>query len=101
LKKIKKLQKGKQRRDLEKLYVERQKVQDALEEKLNATECESGNMEVQRKNINKSVPDTMGDWIAKEERKSRKPWVTQEMINKVNERRQLENGNKEHGMKTN
>jgi hypothetical protein len=33
LKKIKKLQKGKQRRDLEKLYVERQKVQDTLEKK--------------------------------------------------------------------
>jgi hypothetical protein len=46
LKKIKKLQKGEERRDLEKLYIERQKVQDTLEEKLNAPECESGNKEV-------------------------------------------------------
>lgn len=79
MKKIKKLQKGKQRRDLEKLHVERHKVQDTLEEKLSAAECESGNVEVQRNNINKSVPDTMGNWIVKVERKSRKPWITQEI----------------------
>jgi len=57
-------------------------------------------VEVQRNNINKSVPNTMGDWIGKVERKSRKPWITQEMINKVNERRQWKNVNKEKGMKT-
>ena len=57
--------KGKQRKDLEKLCVERQNVQDTLEEKLGATECESGNVEVQRNNINKSVPVTMGNWIVK------------------------------------
>ena len=62
-------------------------MQDNLEENLSATECESGNVEVQRNNINKSVPDTIGDWIGKVERKSRKPWITQEMINKVKERR--------------
>jgi hypothetical protein len=75
-------------------------VQDTLEEKLSATECESGNMEVQRNNINKSVPDTIGDWIGKAERKSRKPRIIQEMINKVNERKQWKNVNKEQGMKT-
>jgi hypothetical protein len=100
LKKIKKLQKGKQRWDLEKLYVERQKMQDTLEEKLSATECESGNVEVQRNNLNKSVPDTMGDLIGKVERKSRKPWITQEMINKENERWQWKNVNKQQGIKT-
>jgi hypothetical protein len=36
---------------LEKLYAERQRGQNILEEKLGATECESGNAEVQLKNI--------------------------------------------------
>jgi hypothetical protein len=40
--------------DLEKLYGERQRVQNILEEKLGATECESGNSEVQWKNIKES-----------------------------------------------
>jgi hypothetical protein len=44
LKKIIKLQKGKLRRDLEKLYAQRQKVQDTLEEKLSVIECDSGNV---------------------------------------------------------
>jgi hypothetical protein len=69
-------------------------VQDTLEEKFSATECESGNVEVQRNNMNKSVPDSMGDWKGKVEWKSRKPRITQEMINKVNERRQWKNVNK-------
>jgi hypothetical protein len=43
LKKIIKFQKGKPRWDVKKLY-DRQKVQDALEEKLGATERESGNV---------------------------------------------------------
>ena len=33
--------------NLEKLYAERQRVQNILEEKLSAIECESGNAEVQ------------------------------------------------------
>jgi len=36
---------------LEKLYAERQRVQHILEERLSAIECESGNAEVQWKNI--------------------------------------------------
>jgi hypothetical protein len=52
-------------------------------------------VEVQRNNINKSVPDTMGDWIGKVEGKSLKPWIAQEIINKMNERRQWKNVNKE------
>jgi len=42
----------------------------------------------------------MGDFIGKVERKSRKPWITQEMINKVNERWQWKNVNKQQGIKT-
>ena len=51
LKKIIRFQKSKPRWDLEKLYAQRKSVQDTLEEKLGAIECESGNAEVQWKNI--------------------------------------------------
>ena len=47
LKKIIRLQKSRPGWDLEKLCAQRQRVQDTLEEKLCATECESGNSEVQ------------------------------------------------------
>jgi hypothetical protein len=53
LNRIIKIQKGKRRWDLEKLYVQRQKVQDFLDEKLGAAECLSGNFEVQWNNIKK------------------------------------------------
>ena len=43
LKKIIRFQKSRPRWDLEKLYAERQRVQNILEEKLGAFECESGN----------------------------------------------------------
>ena len=53
LKKIMRFQKSRPRWDLEKLYsyAQRQSVQDNLEEKLGAVECESENAEVQWKNI--------------------------------------------------
>ena len=47
LKKIIRFQKSRPRWDLEKLYAQRQKVQDTLEGKLCASECESVNSEVQ------------------------------------------------------
>jgi len=46
LKKIIRFQKSRLRWDLEKLYAERQRVQNILEEKLGAIECESGNAEL-------------------------------------------------------
>ena len=49
LKKIIRFQNSRPRRDLEKLYPERQRVQNILEEKLGAIECESRNAEVQWK----------------------------------------------------
>ena len=45
LKKIIRFQNSRPRWDLEKLYAQRQRVQDNLEEKLGAIECESGNAE--------------------------------------------------------
>ena len=50
LKKITRFPKSRPRWDLEKLYAQRQRVQDTLEEKLCAIECESGNAEVQWNN---------------------------------------------------
>jgi len=46
LKKIIRFQNSRPRWDLKKLYAQRQRVQDTLEEKLGAFECESGNSEV-------------------------------------------------------
>jgi len=50
LKKIIRFQNSRPRWDLQMLYAQRQTVQDTLEAKLGATECESGNAEVQWKN---------------------------------------------------
>ena len=70
LKKIIRFQKSKPRWDLEKLYAQRQSVQDTLEEKLGAIECESGNAEVQWKNIKECVLDTISERLVKITRKS-------------------------------
>ena len=83
LKKIIRIQKNKPRWDLEKLCAERQSVQDTLEEKLGATECESGNAEVQWKNIKECVLGTISNLIGKVEKRARKPWITQEMIDLI------------------
>jgi hypothetical protein len=89
LKKIIRFQISRPRRDLEKLYAERQRVQNILEEKLGAIECENGNDVVQWKNIKvirlvklrkyKSV------LVGKVEKRAMKPWITQEMITKMDE----------------
>jgi len=55
LKKIIRFQKSRPRWDLEKLHAQRQRVQDTLEEKFGAFESESGNAEVQCKNIKDCV----------------------------------------------
>jgi hypothetical protein len=91
--------KKKPRWDLEKLYAQQQEVHDSLEEKLCAIKCESGNVEVQWKNIKKCVLDTMSDLVGKVERRARKPWITQEMISKMDERRKWKNVNNEEGRK--
>jgi hypothetical protein len=85
LKKIMRFHKQKPRWDLEKLYAQRQVVHDRLEEKLGVIKCESGNVEVQWNNIKKCVLDTMSDLVGKVERRGRKPWITQEMISKMEE----------------
>jgi len=96
LKKIIRFQKSRPIWDLEKLYDQRQRVQDTLEEKLSAIECESGNAEVQWKNIKERVLDTISDLVGKVER-VRKPWITQEVINKMDKQRKWKNVNNEEG----
>jgi hypothetical protein len=75
-KKITRFRKRKPRWDLEKLYVQRQKVQDSLAEKLGAIRCETGNVGVQWNNIKKCVSDNMSDLVGKVDRRARKPWIT-------------------------
>jgi len=84
-KKIIRFQKSRPRWDLEKLFAQRQRVQDTVEEKLGAIECESGNAEVQWKNIQECVLDTISDLVGKVENRVRKPWITWEMISKMDE----------------
>ena len=72
-------------------------MQDTLEEKLGATECESGNAEVQWKNIKECVLDAISDLVGKVEKRARKPWITQEMISKMDKRKKWKNVNTEEG----
>ena len=84
---------------MEKLYAQRQGVQDTLEEKLGAMGCESGNVEVQWNNIKECVLDTISDLVVKVEKRAKKPRITQEMISKMDERRKWKNVNTEEGKK--
>jgi hypothetical protein len=63
-------------------------MQDTLEEKLGATEWESGKMEVQWNNIKKCALGNTNDLVVKVDRKARKQWMTWERISKMYERRQ-------------
>ena len=96
-KKIIRFQKSRPRWDLERLYAERQRVQNILEEKIGAIECESGNAEVHWKNIKECVLDTITDLVGKVAKRARKPLITQEMISKMDKRRKWKNVNTEEG----
>jgi hypothetical protein len=73
-------------------------VQDTLEEKLCVIECDIGNVEVQWKNIKECVLDTICDLVGKLEKRARNPWITREMMGKIDERRKWKNVNTEEGM---
>ena len=49
------------------------------------------------KNIKECVLDTISDLVGKVEKRARKPWITQEMISKMDERRKWKNVNTEGG----
>ena len=74
-------------------------MQNTLEGKLGAIECDSGNAEVQWNNIKECILDTLSDLVGKVEKRARKPWITQEMISKMDERRNWKNVNTEEGRK--
>jgi len=74
-------------------------LNDTLEGKLGAIECDSGNVEVQWNNIKKCVLDTLSDLVGKVEKRARKPWITQQVISKMDERRRWKNVNTEEGRK--
>ena len=97
LKKIIRFQKSRPRWDLEKLCAQRRRVQNTLEGKLCAIECESGNAEVHWNNIKECMLDTTSDLVGKVEKRAIKPWITQEMISKMGERRKWKCVNNEEG----
>jgi type I site-specific restriction endonuclease len=72
-------------------------VLDTLERKLGAIECDSRNVEVQWNNIKECVIDTLSDLVGKVKKRARKPWITQEMISKMDKRRKWKNLNNEEG----
>ena len=77
------------------------KEQDPLEENLGAIGCDSGNVDVQWNNINKCVLDILRDLVGKFEKSARKPWITQDMISKIGERRKWKNVNTEENRTNN
>ena len=58
-----------------------------------------GNVGVQWNNIKECVLDTISDLVGKVEKRARKPWITHEMICKMDERRKWKNVNTEEGRK--
>jgi type I site-specific restriction endonuclease len=52
---------------------------------------------VQWNNIKECMLDTISDLVGKVVKRARKPWVTQEMIRKMDERRKWKNVNNEEG----
>ena len=68
-------------------------MQDVIEEKCGAIECETGNVEVQWNNIKKFELDTVSDLVGKVERRERKARKTKEMIGKIGKRRKWKNAN--------
>ena len=55
--------------------------------KTRCNSIDSGNVEVQWNNIKECVLDNLSDLVGKVEKRARKPWITQEMISKMDKRR--------------
>jgi hypothetical protein len=71
MKKIMRFQKRRPEWDLEKLYTQKQTVQDTVERKVGAIECDSGNVEVQWYNIKEWVLNTLSDLVGKVEKRAK------------------------------
>ena len=74
-------------------------MHDTLEEKLSEIGCESGNVEVQWNNTKECVLDTISDLGGKVKKRARKPWITQEMLSKMDKRRKRKDVNTEEDRK--
>jgi hypothetical protein len=85
--------------DSEKWDAQRQKGQESLEEKLREGDCVNRNVEGEWKNIWKWLLDTLSDCVGKVEQRTRKPWITQEMISKMDEWRKWKSLNNEERTK--
>jgi hypothetical protein len=99
LKRIMRLQKRKPVWDLEKLQAQRQKAQESLEEKLRAGDYVNRNVGGQWNNSKKCLLYATSDCVGKVEKRTRKPWITQELISKMDEQRKLKCVNNEEGRK--
>lgn len=84
-----KVSKGELRCDLGKLYAQ---FQDTREEKRGEIYC-GNKIQGQWKNIKKCLLDTVSELVGKVERNAGEPWITQEMISKMDERRKQKSFN--------
>jgi DNA primase catalytic subunit len=66
-----------------------------LEEKLHAGNCVNRNVEGKCNNIKKCPLDTVSEYVGKVEKRARNPWITQEIISKIDERRKWKRVNNE------
>jgi hypothetical protein len=64
---------------------------------LSEIECESRKVELHWNNIKKFVLGSMSDLMEKPERRTRKPWNTQEVISQIDGRGKWRNVNNEDG----
>ena len=72
-------------------------MQDTLEEKFGLFECEGMSAEVQWKNTKECVLNNISDLVGKVKKRAIKPWITQEIISKMDERQKWKSLNTEEG----
>ena len=97
---LKKVHKGnmKKRWNLEKLKEKREIVREKLVERIKKEEFK--NVEQQWQNFSESIKEVAKEEIGFEEgRRIKKPWVTKEMLEKMNERRKFKGRSDEEGKK--
>jgi hypothetical protein len=104
LKKIWKRGKRKSKWNLDRLQSEREIVKAALEEKFseaNRVNSVEKSAESEWSSFKSVVLDVLGNNIGKVEKKAKKPWITTEMMKKMEERRRYKNTNIEKYKKLN
>ena len=97
LKRIKTQGRKKSKWDLEQMNNKASQVTQALEEKISGIIGKDVNLEQEWDEIKKCVKDTLINEVGRQRKRAKKPWITQEMINKMEERRKWKNVNSEAG----